>query len=54
MIRKIVVAHDGSTQAGKALDLAIDLAKAFDAALLVLHVKSSQPLTEGERRLGRD
>ena len=51
MIRKIVVAHDGSTQAGKALDLAIDLAKAFDAALLVLHVKSSQPLTEGERRL---
>ena len=27
------------------------MAKAFDAALLVLHVKSSQPLTEGERRL---
>jgi nucleotide-binding universal stress UspA family protein len=51
MIRKIVVAHDGSTQAGKALDLAIDLAKAFDAELLVLHVKSSQPLTEGDRHL---
>jgi nucleotide-binding universal stress UspA family protein len=51
MIRKIVVAHDGSTQAGNALDLAIDLAKAFDAELLVLHVKSSQPLTEGERHL---
>jgi nucleotide-binding universal stress UspA family protein len=51
MIRKVVVAHDGSTQAGNALDLAIDLAKAFDAELLVLHVKSNQPLTEGERRL---
>ena len=53
MIQKIVVAHDGSTQAGKALDLAIDLAKAFDAELLVLHVKSSQPMTEGERRLAQ-
>jgi nucleotide-binding universal stress UspA family protein len=50
-IRKIFIAHDGSTQAGTALDLAMDMAKAFDAELLVLHVKSSQPLTEGERRL---
>jgi nucleotide-binding universal stress UspA family protein len=52
-IRKILIAHDGSTQAGNALDLAMDMAKAFDAELLVLHVKSSQPLTEGERRLAQ-
>jgi nucleotide-binding universal stress UspA family protein len=51
MIGKILVAVDGSTQAGKALDLAIDMAKAFAAELTVLHIISEQALTEGERRL---
>jgi nucleotide-binding universal stress UspA family protein len=51
MIQKILVALDGSLQAGKALDFAIDLARAFNAELLVIHVISNQPLTEGERRL---
>lgn len=37
MIGKILVALDGSTQAGKALDLAIDMARAFTAKLMVLH-----------------
>jgi nucleotide-binding universal stress UspA family protein len=51
MIRKILVALDGSMQANKALDLAIDMAKAFGADLLALHVISDKPLSEGERRL---
>ena len=51
MIRKILVALDGSTQAGKALDLAIDMAKGFDAELVAIHIISDQPLTEAERRL---
>ncbi|HTO62997.1 MAG TPA: universal stress protein [Bradyrhizobium sp.] len=51
MIKKILVALDGSTQAGRALDLAIEMAGAFDAELVAIHVVSDQPLTEGERRL---
>lgn len=51
MIRKILVALDGSVQAGKALDLAIDMTKAFDAELLAVHVVSEKPLTQGERDL---
>ncbi len=51
MIRKILVALDGSAQAGKALGLAIDMARAFGAELMVVHIVSSQPLTEGERQL---
>jgi nucleotide-binding universal stress UspA family protein len=49
VIRKILIAHDGSTQARKALHFAIDMAKAFDAELVLLHVISDQPLTETER-----
>lgn len=51
MIRKILVALDGSTQAGKALELAIDMARAFGAELMAIHIVSNQILTEGERRL---
>jgi nucleotide-binding universal stress UspA family protein len=51
MIRKILVALDGSVPAGKALDLAIDMTKAFDAELLAIHVVSDKPLTQGERHL---
>ncbi|TMJ34897.1 MAG: universal stress protein [Alphaproteobacteria bacterium] len=51
MIRKIVAALDGSMEANKSLDLAIDFAAAFDAELVLLHVISNQFLTDGERRL---
>ena len=51
MARKILVALDGSESAGKALDFAIDIAKALAAELLAIHVISDKPLTEGERRL---
>ena len=52
--RRILVALDGSAQAGKALDLAIEMAKAFNAELTALHVVSRQPLSEGERRLAEN
>jgi nucleotide-binding universal stress UspA family protein len=51
MIRKILVALDGSAQAGRALDLALDMTKAFDAELAAIHVISDRPLTRGERDL---
>jgi nucleotide-binding universal stress UspA family protein len=51
MIKKILVALDGSTQAGKAVDLAVDMAKALNAELAFIHIISDKPLAEGERRL---
>ena len=51
MIKKILVALDGSTQAGKALDLAVDIAKAMNAEMAFIHVISDKPLAEGERLL---
>jgi nucleotide-binding universal stress UspA family protein len=51
MVRRILVAFDGSEPANKALDLAIDMAKAFGAELQAIHVISNKPLTDGERRL---
>ena len=51
MIKKILVALDGSTQADKALDVAVDMTKAFAAELMAIHVTSDKPLTEGESRL---
>ncbi len=41
MIKTIVVASDGSDHAGKALDLASDLASKYDARLVLLHVLMS-------------
>ncbi|MEQ9642285.1 MAG: universal stress protein [Alphaproteobacteria bacterium] len=41
MIKTIVVATDGSDHAGKALDLASDLASKYGARLVVLHVLMS-------------
>ena len=38
MIGKILVAYDGSENAGRALDLAAELAAKFDAGLMVAHV----------------
>jgi nucleotide-binding universal stress UspA family protein len=51
---RILVALDGSAQAGKALDLAIEMAKAFNGGLTALHVVSRQPPSEGERRLAEN
>lgn len=46
MIKKILVAIDGSDHAWKALDLAIELAKAHQAKLIVLHVTTYEPIPE--------
>jgi len=51
MIKKILVALDGSTQADKAVSLAVDMAKALNAEVAFIHVISDKPLAEGERRL---
>jgi nucleotide-binding universal stress UspA family protein len=41
--RTILVGVDGSIQSGNALDVATDLAKKYDASLLILHVVSVRP-----------
>jgi nucleotide-binding universal stress UspA family protein len=53
MIQKIIVAVDGSTEANKALEVAMDFAIAFKAELILMHVVSDQPLTDGERQLAQ-
>ncbi len=49
MSKKFLVAVDGSAYARKAADMAIDLAKASEAELLVLHVVPKEDLPEGLR-----
>ena len=51
MLRKIVLAHDGSTHADKALDLAITLAKATGSELEIVNVLSNQSLSQDELTL---
>jgi len=51
MLRKIVLAHDGSNHADKALDLAITLAKATGSELEIVNVLSNQSLSQDELTL---
>jgi nucleotide-binding universal stress UspA family protein len=51
MIGKILAAIDGSAHAWKALDLAIDMAKRYDAELVVLHVVPNEPIPEALRQI---
>ena len=48
-MQRILVALDGSEHSDKALDLASDIAAKYGAELVLLHVMSDQPLTNGER-----
>jgi nucleotide-binding universal stress UspA family protein len=50
-MERILVALDGSEPSEKALDVASDIARAHDAELILLHVVSDQPLSEGERQM---
>ena len=52
MINNIVVATDGSSSAGKALDTAMELAEKFDAKLTLVHVLThDHPSAEMRRML---
>ena len=51
MLRKIVLAHDGSNHADKALELAITLAKATGSGLEIVNVLSNQSLSQDELTL---
>jgi nucleotide-binding universal stress UspA family protein len=50
-MKRILVAVDGSEHSDKALDLASDIAAKYGAELVLLHVMSDKPLTDGERYL---
>jgi nucleotide-binding universal stress UspA family protein len=51
MIKRVLVAVDGSEHANRALDLACALASRFGADLIALHVVPDKPLSEAERRM---
>jgi nucleotide-binding universal stress UspA family protein len=50
-MQRILMALDGSEHSDKALDLASDIAAKYGAELVLLHVMSDKPLTDGERYL---
>jgi nucleotide-binding universal stress UspA family protein len=49
MLKKIIVALDGSKEARKALDLAMEFAVAFSVELILAHVVSSHALSDSEQ-----
>jgi nucleotide-binding universal stress UspA family protein len=51
MIKRIVVAVDGSEHANRAVDLACELASRFSAELIALHVIADKPLSDAERQM---
>ena len=50
MYRKILVPLDGSEQALKAMDFAVDLASKYEASLSLLHVITNREVPESVRR----
>jgi nucleotide-binding universal stress UspA family protein len=51
MIKRVLVALDGSDQGNRAMDLACEMASRFDAELIAVHVISDKPVTQAERRM---
>jgi nucleotide-binding universal stress UspA family protein len=51
MIKRVLVALDGSDHAKRAMDLACELAGRFDAELIALHVIPDKPVSQAERRI---
>jgi nucleotide-binding universal stress UspA family protein len=51
MIKRLLVAIDGSEHAAKALDLASEIAGRFEAELVAVHVISDKPLSDAERKM---
>jgi nucleotide-binding universal stress UspA family protein len=50
-MERIMVALDGSEHSDKALDLASEIAAGCGTELVLLHVVSDKPLTDGERQM---
>jgi nucleotide-binding universal stress UspA family protein len=50
-MKRILVALDGSEHSDKTLDLASDITGKYGAEMILLHVMSDNPLTDGERYL---
>ncbi len=50
-MKRILVAHDGSTHSDHALRLAADLAEKYKAKLNILHVVDAKPLAPEDREL---
>jgi nucleotide-binding universal stress UspA family protein len=51
MIKRVLVALDGSDHANKAFDLACEMASRFGAELLAVHVIADKPLSDAERSM---
>jgi nucleotide-binding universal stress UspA family protein len=51
MIKRVLVALDGSEHANKATDLACAMASRFGADLIAVHVVADKPLSEAERQM---
>jgi nucleotide-binding universal stress UspA family protein len=51
MIKRVLVALDGSEHASKAIDLASAITSRFGAELIALHVMSDKPLSDAERKM---
>lgn len=53
MIKRVLVAIDGSEHANKATALACELASRFGADLIAVHVVPDKPLSEAERQMAQ-
>lgn len=53
MIKRVLVAVDGSEHANRAIDLACEMASKFGADLIAMHVVPDKPLSEAERQMAQ-
>ena len=53
MIKRVLVAVDGSEHTNKATDLACEMASRFGADLIAVHVVPDKPLSEAERKMAQ-
>jgi nucleotide-binding universal stress UspA family protein len=51
MIKRVLVAIDGSEHANRAIDLACAMASRFGADLIAVHVVPDKPLSDAERKM---
>jgi len=51
MIKRVLVALDGSDHAWRAMDLACEMASRFEAELISVHVIPDKPISQAERRM---